>query len=73
MVLGLSKKHCKQNEGSGIGKKIDIHTILTKESKTTSFLNTTAHKPVISNRLTVSEAINLRFITAGRKLLEGQV
>lgn len=42
---------------------------LTKESKTTSFLNTTAHKPVISNRLTVSEAI----ITAGRKLLEGQV
>lgn len=39
---------------------------LTKESKTTSFLNTTAHTPVISNRLTVSEAINLRFITAGR-------
>lgn len=47
---------------------------LTKESKPTSVLNTTACKPVVSNRLTELEAINLRFIiTTGRKLLEGQV
>lgn len=54
-------------------KKLTFPPYLTKESKPTSVLNTTACKPVISNRLTESEAINLRFITTGRKLLEGQV
>lgn len=55
-----------------IKKKIDIHTIFNQGKQNYQFLNTTAHKPVISNRLPVSEAVNPRFITAGRKLLEGE-
>lgn len=71
MVLGL-RNPVNKNEEPG-RKKLTFPPYLTKESKPTSVLNTTACKPVISNRLTESEAINLRFITAGRKLLEGQV
>lgn len=72
MVLGL-RNPVNKNEEPGRKKKLTFPPYLTKESKPTSVLNTTACKPVISNRLTESEAINLRFITAGRKLLEGQV
>lgn len=62
MVLG-SKKHSKQKEESGLERILTFTSYLTQESKTIILINTIAHKAMVSNGLTTSEA--------GQKLLEG--
>lgn len=58
MVLG-SKKHRKQKEESGLERILTFRSYLTTESKTIILINTIAHKAMVSNGLTTSEAANL--------------
>lgn len=58
MVPG-SKKHRKQKEESDLQRILTFTSYLTKESKTIILINTIAHKAMVSDGLTTSEAVNL--------------